>query len=303
MKRILVIGSSNTDMVVKTEHFPDPGETVLGGQFFMFPGGKGANQAIAAARLGGQVSFLAKLGKDLFGEASLQGFREAGINTDYIARDELLASGVALITVNQNGQNTIVVAPGANDSLSTRDIGKAKKLFEEATLMLIQLEIPIPSVIDAIQHAWEAGNRVVLNPAPARQLPEGIWEKIFLFTPNESEAAFYTGMEISSFDQARLAAEKLRAKGVGHVVVTMGSRGSYYHGPEGNFHIPALPVQAVDTTAAGDVFNGALCVALAEKKNWSDALHFASRAAAISVTRLGAQSSAPTREEVDSFND
>ena len=300
-KKILVIGSSNTDMVVKTSGFPSPGQTVLGGDFFMFPGGKGANQAVAAARLGGDVTFVCKLGMDIFGDAALEGFKKEGIDCRYIIRDPVAPTGVALITINESGQNTIVVAPGANAALSVDDINRSRQAIDETDILLLQLEIPMETVEYAIRMAYEAGKIVVLNPAPAAPLPDHIWHQLFLFTPNESEASLYAGIPLEEETDAQLAAQALLNKGVENLLLTLGKNGALLVNRDMIFRIPAFKVKAKDTTAAGDVFNGALCVALSEELDFTEAMEFASRAAAISVTRMGAQSSAPTRSEVMSF--
>jgi ribokinase len=288
-------------MVVKTDTFPQPGETVMGGTFFMSAGGKGANQAVAAARLGGKVGFVCKLGKDIFGDAALEGLEKEGIDCRYIVRDPEVRSGVALITVDAAGQNTIVVAPGANDSLNTQDLELADAAFREADMVLLQLEIPTNTVESAINKAYNAGKKIILNPAPAKDLPDHIWSKLYLFTPNETELSKYTGMSVEDDMEARDAALYLLEKGVQQVLVTLGSRGAMLVSDTLEYRIPAYAVEAKDTTAAGDVFNGALCVGLSEGMDFTEAMDFASKAAAISVTRMGAQTSAPTREEISSF--
>lgn len=298
MTKILVIGSSNTDMVVKTERFPQPGETIIGGEFYMFPGGKGANQAVAAARLGGNVSFICKVGNDLFGTQAVEGFRRENIHTQFCFVDPEAASGVALITINQEGENEIVVASGANHTLIPDDLDLADELFQSSAIILLQLEIPLPSV----EHAIKIGNRyfkkIVLNPAPAQVLPPSVYSDLFLITPNETETGLLTGIEIGSIKNAEKAADVFLSRGVKNVLITLGSHGSFFKNVHESFHFPVEEVQAIDTTAAGDVFNGALCVALAENKSWKPAIEFASRAAAISVTRLGAQASAPYLDEM-----
>ena len=298
MSNILVIGSSNTDMVVKTHHFPQPGETILGGDFFMFPGGKGANQAVSAVRMGAQVRFITKIGNDLFGQQALEGYRQEGLLTDHIFTDSTHASGVALITVNSTGENEIVVAPGANAHLDTHDLGQVHADFDWADIVLIQLEIPIPTVEYAVLLAKTLGKRVILNPAPAQNLPVNMLQNLFLITPNETEAALLTGIQADSDAALPQIAEALHQKGVEHVLITLGARGTYLHYSTFQGIIPAVKVAAVDTTAAGDVFNGALAVFLAEDMDWLSAVSYASRAAAISVTRMGAQASAPYRAEV-----
>jgi ribokinase len=295
---ILVIGSSNTDMVVKTSNFPKPGETVLGGEFFMFPGGKGANQAVAAARLGAETTFITKLGRDIFGDKSFDGFKIAGIDCRYIQWDNKNPSGVAMITINEKGENHIVVAPGANNTLLPIDLDRAELAFLQAELILMQLEIPIETVRYAADKAAANGKKIILNPAPAHALPDELLSKLYLFTPNETEAAFYSGLEIHDIESAGKSAEILLAKGIQNVVITMGAQGAFFKNASEEMMIPSPKVEAVDTTAAGDVFNGALCVALSEHMSWNNALTWACRAAAFSVTKMGAQSGAPTREEL-----
>jgi ribokinase len=297
-KSILVVGSSNTDMVIKSAKFPDPGETLLGGTFFMFPGGKGANQAVAAARLGGDVTFIAKLGNDIFGQQALQQFQKEGIHTDFILTDPQHPSGVALITVDAKGENTIVVAQGSNGTLAADDLAKAGKEFERADTVLLQLEIPIPTVVRAAELAAKAGKKVILNPAPATTLPEAIFKDLYLITPNRSEAETLTGLSVRDASAISAVSKWFRDKGVQKVVITLGSEGAYVHDERGGRYIAAPRVKAVDTTAAGDVFNGALAVALAEGSSLDEAVQFANRAAALSVTRMGAQSSAPYRHEL-----
>ncbi|MEK6781002.1 MAG: ribokinase [Bacteroidota bacterium] len=298
LKKIIVVGSSNTDMVIKADHFPIPGETILGGNFFMFPGGKGANQAVAAARLGGQVTFIAKTGNDIFGEQALNQFRKEGINTDFIITDINQPSGVALITIDDAGENTIVVAQGANGTLTPEDVQKAVREFEHADLVLVQLEIPLEAVVHAVRLAKQFGKKIILNPAPARQLPDELLKELFMMTPNESEAGILLGIEIKGIAAIKDAAKKLYEKGVANVVITLGADGAYIYNADGGQHITTIKVETVDTTAAGDVFNGALAVAISEGKMLKDAVEFANRAAALSVTRMGAQASAPYRNEI-----
>ncbi len=297
-KNILVIGSSNTDMVVKTDRHPKPGETIIGGEFFMFPGGKGANQAVAAARLGGQVTFICKVGDDIFGKQAFDGFKKAGIQTEYVLTTETHPSGVALITVNAVGENEIVVAPGANHQLAVEDINDASEAIATAEIVLLQLETPIHTVEYAIQKAFRQNKKVVLNPAPAQPLSEHIFSALYLVTPNETEAEILTGINVNDQKTAAAAAVILLNKGVQNVLITLGAKGSFFKNTDQEFLIPALIVKTVDTTAAGDVFNGALCVALAREKPWQEAIEFATQAAAVSVTRMGAQASAPYLHEL-----
>lgn len=298
---IVVVGSSNTDMVIKADHLPAAGETILGGTFFMTQGGKGANQAVAAARLNGQVTFIAKIGADVFGKQSLQLYKEDGIDTSYITIDENSPSGVALITVDDNGENCIAVAQGANGTLSVNDISKAQTSFENASIILMQLEIP-PQTVEYVANLAELINvKLVLNPAPARILSDDLLKKVSVITPNEKEAEMLTGIKISDVNSAKEAAKILAAKGIETVIITMGSEGALIFHDNVYEVAPASKVKAVDTTAAGDVFNGALAVAISEGKDITEAVRFANAAAAISVTRLGAQASAPRRDEIDAL--
>jgi ribokinase len=296
---IVVVGSSNTDMVIQADHLPVPGETILGGTFFMTQGGKGANQAVAAARLNGQVTFIAKTGTDIFGRQSVQAYEKDGVDTRYISSDENSPSGVALITVDSNGENCIAVAPGANGTLSVEDINHAQDVVENAAIILMQLEIPLKVVQHVANVAETKGVRLVLNPAPACALPDDLLKKISIITPNEKEAEMLTGVKISGLDSAKEAAKMLAAKGIETVIITMGSEGALIFEGDAFEVVPAIKVKAIDTTAAGDVFNGALAVAISEGKAITDAVEFANAAAAISVTRLGAQASAPNRDEVE----
>lgn len=285
-------------MVVKTERFPKPGETIIGGEFFMFPGGKGANQAVAAARLGGDVTFVAKVGNDVFGKQAMEGFKAENINTKYVFTDKNAASGVALITVNSEGENEIVVASGANGQLNKANITTAKKAITDADIIILQLEVPIETVAYAIKQSLKANKRVILNPAPAQALPDELLNGLFLITPNETEAEILTSVKVTNVSTARLAADELLRKGVQNVIITMGSKGAFFMNKTETFLIEAERVNAVDSTAAGDIFNGALALAVSKDKPWKEAIVFANKAAAISVTRMGAQASAPTSDEL-----
>lgn len=300
-RQILVVSSSNTDMVIKAAHLPRPGETILGGTFFMNPGGKGANQAVAIARLGGPVTFICKTGSDIFGHQSQQLFEEEGINTSYVFSDSGNPSGVALITVDEKAENCIVVASGANANLLPSDLEKAEEAIERADLVLMQLEVPMETVCFVADIAWQKGKKVILNPAPAHPLPADLLRHLYLITPNETEAEMITGVKITDESSAGEAARALSGMGVQHVIITLGSKGALIYSNGKAEMVPALKVAAVDTTAAGDVFNGALTVALSEGRSLKEAARFACKASAISVTRVGAQSSAPYRNEVDIF--
>lgn len=298
----MVCGSSNTDMVVRAPHFPAPGETLLGGEFLMNAGGKGANQAVAAARLGGDVIFAGKTGDDLFGHRATSLLREEGIDVSGVTVDPELPSGVALITVNSAGENTIVVAPGANGTYSPEDFNRALPELEHSDILLMQLEIPISTVEYIAGKARGMKTRVILNPAPAAPLSDELLKALYLITPNETEASLLTGIQVTDESSAREAASLLHQKGVEKVIITLGAAGAFYLS-EGKSGIIAAPrVVAADTTAAGDTFNGALAVALTEGKSLEESILFANRAAAISVTRPGAQASIPFRNEVTVSN-
>lgn len=301
-QKIFVIGSSNTDMVVKSQKLPAPGETIIGGTFLMNPGGKGANQAVAAAKLGANVTFVSKTGDDIFGKQAVQGFQREGINTDFVFTDLENPSGVALILVDAKGENSIAVASGANGNLQIAEVAKAIEQIAAEDTVLLQLEIPIPTVEFAIKKCFEQGAKVILNPAPAQVLDESVFKYLNIITPNETEAELLTGIKVTDLNTAEQAALKFHEKGVKNVIITLGSRGAYLHNAGINRLIPAPVVEATDTTAAGDVFNGALAVALSEGQDLEQAISFACRAAAISVTRMGAQASTPKRSEVN-FNE
>lgn len=295
---IIVIGSSNTDMVIKSPHLPMPGETILGGIFFMNAGGKGANQAVAAARLGGNVLFIAKVGDDIFGKKAIELFNKEGIDTSYVFTDDQHPSGVALINVDDKGENCIVVASGANAALFKEDLETAKDKIANASIVLMQLETPVATVEYVAAFAKESGVRVVLNPAPGAGLSDELLQNINIITPNQHEAAMLTGTEVNDLDSAKHAAKVLNGKGVETIIITLGADGALLYYKDFFTLIEAPVVKAVDTTAAGDVFNGALVVALSQGKSMVHAVEYACNAASISVTRLGAQASAPYRNEV-----
>lgn len=297
-KKIVVIGSCNTDMVVKSGRLPVPGETVLGGAFMMNPGGKGANQAVAVARLGGNVTFISKTGNDLFGRQSIEMYGDENISTDYIFSDPNQPSGVALIMVDTNGENCIVVASGANGSLSPADIDKARPVIESADILLMQLEIPMETVEYAAKLAHAKGIKVILNPAPAAFLSNQLLSCLYAIVPNKTEAEMLSGIQVSDWDSARQAADIISAKGVDIVVITLGSKGALIK--EGNVYknIPAEKVDAIDTTAAGDTFCGALCVGLSEGLSLEESVKMSNKASGITVTREGAQVAIPYRKEL-----
>jgi ribokinase len=275
-KAIVVIGSSNTDMIVRVSRIPLAGETILGGKFHIAAGGKGANQAVGAARAGGRVTFIAHMGKDSFGDQAIAGLRRDGIDVRCVTRDQSAASGVALICVAPDGENSIAVASGANAALSSADVKRAAS-------------------------AAKAGVPFILNPAPARALPGSLLKLVSILTPNETEAQMLTGITVTDEPAAARAAEILRARGARTVILTLGARGAFLADAKVQQLVPGFKVKPVDTTAAGDVFNGALAVALAEGRTLADAVRFANAAAALSVTRLGAQPSAPMRAAIERF--
>ncbi|MEQ1799091.1 MAG: ribokinase [Lacibacter sp.] len=295
--RIIVIGSSNTDMVVKSSVLPKPGETILGGTFLMNAGGKGANQAVAAARLGGNVMLVAKVGNDIFGKQSIDGFKTEKIKTDFVFIDEGTPSGTALIMVNEEGENCIVVAPGANAQLLTADIEQVKDI-SDAAIILMQLEIPMITIEVVAKIAKANHQKIIINPAPAQKLSDELLNGLFLITPNETEATLLTGIKVDDEITASQAAEVFLSKGVQNVIITMGKQGAYFQNRELKFKTDAPIVKAMDTTAAGDTFSGALTVAVTEKMSWPQAVQFAVQAASISVTRMGAQASVPYRKEI-----
>jgi ribokinase len=299
-QNIVVVGSSNTDMILKLDRIPRLGETILGGEFATAAGGKGANQAVAAARAGGNVTMIARVGRDMFGERARTGLIECGINVEYVQTQDG-PSGVALIFVDKDGENSIGVGSGANAKLSPEDVHRARTAFAIADVVIMQLETPLDTVQAAADMADACGALVILNPAPAQTLPDELLQKISIMTPNETEAEMLTGIPVADEVSCALAAEILIRKGVKAVVITLGARGAFVATETSKLLVPGFQAKSVDTTAAGDTFNGALAVALAEGMPIIDAVRFANAAAAISVTRLGAQPSAPVRAEIENL--
>ena len=302
--RIVIVGSSNTDMVVKADRIPGVGETVTGGQFVMVPGGKGANQAVAAARLGAQVTFVAKVGQDLLGSQAIAGYQKENILTDWITVDSALPTGVALILVGAQGDNLISVASGANHALRPADVDKAADQIRHADMLVLQLEIPLETVEHAAALAAGAGVPVLLDPAPAPAgpLPHSLLKNVTYLKPNETEAERLTGVRVVDENSARQAGERLLAAGAKHVMITLGAKGAVVIERPGESHwLAAFPVEAVDSTAAGDAFSGALACALARGDGLLQAARYASLVGGLSTTKLGAQPSLPTEAELREY--
>lgn len=302
--RIVVIGSINVDLVVRVATLPRPGETVLGGQFASVHGGKGANQAVAAARAGGHTTFVARVGDDSMGHSAIEAFQAEGIDTHFITVTPHCPTGVALILVDAAGENSIAVAGGANDRLSCDDIERARPAIEAADVIVLQLEVPLEAVVRAVSIAQAAGTRVILNPAPARPLPTTLLASVDVLTPNETEADSLVGRgpdTVPSATDVEGTAGTLLGLGPRAVVLTRGAAGALVAVGQAMTRVPAFPVEPLDTVAAGDVFNGCLAVMLAEGRDLIAATRCAAAAAAISVTREGAQASAPHRGEIDAF--
>lgn len=298
---LVVVGSSNMDLVISLPRIPAIGETVLGGKSNMVFGGKGANQAVASIRAGCDTLFITKVGNDLFGENMKSHFKTEGFRTDLILTDAKEPTGIAQIFVSKKGENSIAVAPGANMKLMPEDIEPFADLIKNSKVILLQLETPIETVTYIADMAYKNNVKLILNPAPAQKLSEDLLKKVWLISPNESEASLLTGIEVKDAVSAEKAAQRLLEMGVENVIVTMGENGSLLSGTNGFEHFEAFKEKAVDTTAAGDVFNGTLAVAVTNEKSLQEAIRFASAAAAISVTREGAQPSIPTLIEIDNY--
>lgn len=301
MNRLVVLGSVNADHVLRVPHFPRPGETLTGHSYQVVPGGKGANQAVAAARLGAEVSFIARIGDDAIGRQMKAGFAADGIEVSAVEQDERLPTGIAIIYVSDEGENSIGLSTEANGALDTAMVRRHEALIAGAHTLLLQLEVPLDSVLEAARLARAHGTRVVLNPAPAQPLSADLLALVDLITPNQTEAELLTGVKVTDEASAAQAAARFHQMGIADVMITLGSQGVYCSNGRQQVLIAGFRVEAVDTTAAGDTFNGALLAAELAGASFQDAVRFAHGAAALSVTRFGAQSSIPGKQEVDTF--
>ena len=297
--KIYVIGSSNTDMVVKSNFLPKPGETVIGNTFLMNPGGKGANQAVSACKLGADVTFVTKVGNDIFGKKTLNNFKKIGIKTDYIRIDNDKPSGVAIIMVDNNGENSISVAPGANNSLTIKDVDFIEEKLKADDYVLIQLEIPIIVVEYLIEICNKLKIKLILNPAPFQKISDYHLSLVNIITPNEIETEYLSGIKVKDKETAKKASEILINKGIKNIIITMGEKGAFYKSSSFEGLIPTKKVSVIDSTAAGDTFNGALVAGLSMKMDMLTSIDFANNAATYSVTKLGAQSSAPSINDLN----
>ena len=301
MKTLTVLGSINADHVISVPHFVKPGETLLGYSYHIAYGGKGANQAVAAARLGAKVNFIGCIGNDDIGRAMRNAFALDGINTNPIITVNNEMTGIAMIQVSDSGENSIVISAGANAYLDESQVEDSKQEIIDSDYLLMQLETPLPGIIQAAELAKENGTKVILNPAPAQTLPDELLKNLDIITPNETEAEILTGIRVTDEQSAVKSATVFHAKGIETVLITLGSKGVYVSQQGQGEIVPGFRVQAVDTTAAGDTFNGAFVTALLEDKPVAQAIRFAHAAAALSVTKKGAQPSIPTRKETLEF--
>ncbi len=298
---ILVVGSANMDMVVTAEHFPQPGETILGKKFGMFPGGKGANQAVACAKLGGITYFIGKMGNDIFKEKLAQNMKNDGVNLDYLLIDNQESTGIALIIVDSMGENEIVVVSGSNMKLTPYEVESKRHIFQQVNVVLTQLEIPLETVQKAAELAKASSALFILNPAPARILPEHLLKQVDFLTPNETELEILSRESVKDVESAKAAAANLLKKGVKNIIITLGEKGALLVNDNQEQLFPIRKVTPMDTTAAGDAFNGALALSLAKGEEIAAAIQFANQVASFSVTRMGAQSSMPTRNEIEEW--
>lgn len=298
MADILVIGSMNADLVVRAPRFPAPGETISGGDLAIIPGGKGANQAIAAARQGASVAMVGSVGNDSFGQTLIQNLKNNRVDTSNV-QIEVSTTGTAIIVVDSSGQNSIVLSPGANGKVTPEDVDALS--FQDVDTLLLQLEIPLETVMHATSVAHQNGLRVILNPAPARQLPDSFLADVDILVPNESELQLLTGQSVTDVDSAETAARELLGRGVQTIIVTLGSQGALIVSSDKSQLIPAYKIDVVDTTAAGDAFIGGLATALIKNKSLEEAVRYGNASGALATTKFGAQPSLPTVEDVEKF--
>lgn len=302
MSKVVVVGSYVVDLMSRTPHLPKPGETVLGGPFQMGPGGKGGNQATAAARTGSEVTFLTKLGDDVFGREALKHFTKENVNIEYIKVDPVQATGAALIEVDEKGENSIVVALGACGTITEAEVVEAEEKISEADIVLIQLETSIEAIVTTVKLARTHGVPIILNPAPYQEFPREILRDVAYITPNETEAFELTGIEVIDESTALTAAQMIHELGVNSVIITLGSKGAFlYTGGEKGELIPSFRVEAVDTTGAGDAFNGGFAHAISNGYSVKNAMRFANAVAALSVTKIGTAPAMPYRHEVEAL--
>jgi ribokinase len=302
MRKIIVVGSTNTDLILKVKKLPLPGETIIGGDFNMNLGGKGAIQAITSARMGSETMFICKVGSDIMGEKAIEQFQNEGIFTPFVFKDKILPSGVAIVFVDQEGASSVSMAPGANSSLSISDIKKAENVFNEGDILLIQMQIPLETIIYTIEMAYSRGLKIILNPAPALKLPIEIYKMLFAITPNETEIAILSGIMVSNPESLKMAAEVMLEKGIENIIVTLGLKGLFVKNKEIEQILTAPEVEPADVSAVGDVFNGAFASAIFNQQNLLDSLNFAINASAVSVSRNGSIDSIPKKKEVESFS-
>lgn len=303
MKRICVVGSLNMDLVVTVDRFPRPGETVMGREFAIYPGGKGGNQAVALGRLGADVLMVGKLGNDIFGEQYIKNLKDNGVSINGVRVEKGISSGIAVIEVDNTGENNIVIVAGANEKVDRAFIDENWPLMEERDIFLFQLEIPLDTVLYAVEKLKKAGKIIVLDPAPARVLPDEILLNVDYITPNETEIEIITGLKIESIEDLHRACNWLIGKGVRNVIAKVGKKGAYLASDYSFVHVPGFSVKAVDTTAAGDSFNAGFAFALAQGKGIIESIQFANAVGAISTTAKGAQSAMPSLKQVEAFMD
>ncbi|MBO0991692.1 ribokinase [Bacillus sp. SD088] len=299
---ILVIGSFMMDLVVRTPRVPENGETIIGKSFSRFPGGKGANQAVSAARLGGKVTMAGKLGVDLFGDEAIKTLKKEDIDTSYILRDDEHPTGVGSVTLEENGHNRIIVVPGANLAYGIEDLNKIRELIRRSKVLVVQLEMELEMIHRAISYAYEYEIPVILNPAPAQKLSDELLRKVTYLTPNETEIEILTDIKVTTKEDAEKAGKALLEKGVQTTIITLGERGAFVVSQDGSFHVSGFPMKAYDTVAAGDAFNGALAVGVAQGKPILEVVKQANAAGALTVTRAGAIPSLPTLKEIEAFS-